>query len=126
MHTYRSHLIDTRNAHALRAISRVHTSDTQIMSNTFKIAHFAREHNIDAKRARASLRRAMRANAKIVPFVVNDENARVAHAFNDAWTFHVRDRDRVARIIMNDTQFARYRAKHAKTTPAKTTPENVE
>lgn len=95
------------------------------MSNvkTFRVAQFARTHNIDPKRARASLRRAMRANAKNVPHVVNDENARVAHAFNDSWTFNVRDEQRVARIIMNDTQFARYVA-NAKRASAKTTDAN--
>lgn len=86
-------------------------------TKTFKIATFAREHNIDAKRARAALRRAMRADAKRVPHVVDDENARVAHTFNASWTFNVRDEQRVARLIMNDTQFARYNAKRAKSTP---------
>jgi hypothetical protein len=89
-------------------------SDTNKMSQTFKIAQFARDNNIDAKRARASLRRAMRANASRVPNVVDDENARVAHTFNASWTFNVRDKTRVARIIMTDAQFARYVAKNAK------------
>lgn len=80
---------------------------------TFDVAQFARTHSIDPKRARASLRRAQRANAKNVPHVVDDENARVAHTHNASWTFNVRDETRVARIIMNDAQFAKYNAKRA-------------
>lgn len=85
---------------------------------TFAIAHFARAHNIDPKRARAALRRAFKTDAKRVPNVRDDENARVAHTHNASWTFDMRDEQRVARIIMNDTQFARYNAKRAKTSPA--------
>jgi hypothetical protein len=84
---------------------------------TFRVAIFAREHGIDAKRARASLRRAMKANAKNVPLVVNDENSRVAHGYNDAWTFRIADRARVARIIMSDAQYAKFAKKAEKATP---------
>lgn len=85
-------------------------------AKTFTVAAFARAHNIDPKRARAALRRMSRADAKRVPHVRDDENARVAHTFNASWTFDARDEARVARIIMNDTQFARYNAKRAKQT----------
>jgi hypothetical protein len=85
---------------------------------TFNVANFARTHNVDPKRARGKLRRVMRANAKNVPHVVNDENARVAHTHNDAWTFAMRDEQRVARIIMNDAQYARYMSSRKTTTDA--------
>jgi hypothetical protein len=81
---------------------------------TFTIANFARTYNVDPKKMRGRLRRAFRANAKNVPFVVNDENARVAHTHNDAWTFNVRDEQRVARIAMNDVEYARYMSQRAK------------
>jgi hypothetical protein len=84
---------------------------------TFKIADFAREHGIDPKKARGALRRNMRADSKKVPLVLDGDSKRVAHTFNDPWTFPLRERDRVARLIMTDAQFAKYSAKAKKAKP---------
>lgn len=89
---------------------------------TFRVTQIAREFDIDAKRVRANLRRAYRANAKNVPHVVDDEGNRVAHTHNASWTFATRDEARVARIIMTDAQFARYNAKRAR---AKTSSDEI-
>jgi hypothetical protein len=90
-------------------------------ANTFRVAHLAHETGIDAKRARASLRRAMKNAPKTVPPVVIDDE-RVAHGHNDPWVFRLTDRARVARIIMNDAQYTKFMKKAEKVAP---TPEPV-
>lgn len=88
-------------------------------SKTFRVADLAREHGIDPKKARGALRRTMRADTKKVPLVLDGDAKRVTHTFNDPWTFPAKDRDRVARLIMTDAQFARYQAKTKKAPKAK-------
>lgn len=88
-------------------------------AQTFKVADLAREHGIDPKKARGALRRTMRADTKKVPLVLDGDAKRVTHTFNDPWTFPAKDRDRVARLIMTDAQYAKYQAKVKKAPKAK-------
>lgn len=93
---------------------------------TFRAADLAREFGLDPKKVRAALRRNMRTDAKKVPLVLDGDAKRVTHTFNEPWTFPMRDRDRVARLVMTDAQFARYQAKVKKAPKAKDVPAAAE